>query len=131
MQLMVAQKPLDGIICIGHYFFNNNDWWGPMTKTYQKPTVVRRESLATIAREVVSLKHAVSDARLKTEITRIGTAPQGFGLYTWRYLGQPETWQGVIAQDVMKTIPEAVKTRDNGLLSVDYDQLGLKMVRVH
>lgn len=100
-----------------------------MKKLYAKPVVLRRDSLAAVAREIVSIKHKASDARLKTDITRVGTTPQGFGLYTWRYHGQAETWRGVIAQDVLKTTPEAIKTEDNGFLAVDYAKLGLKMER--
>lgn len=101
-----------------------------MKKPYEKPAILRRESLAAITHGGPSVK-IVSDARLKTDITRVGTSPNGLGLYEWRYVGQAETWRGVIAQEVLKTAPEAVKVEDNGFFSVDYAHLGIKMERVN
>lgn len=102
-------------------------------KPYVKPAILRRENLASISREIVSgdIKHKASDARLKTDITRVGTTDAGLGLYTWRYHGQPEIWQGVIAQEVLKTRPEAVQTQANGFYAVDYGCLGVQMQRVN
>lgn len=50
----------------------------------------------------------ISDARLKTGITRVGTAENGLPLYHFRYLGQSQVWEGVMAQDVLAHTPEAV-----------------------
>ena len=101
-----------------------------MKKPYEKPAIVRRDSLAAITQGGGS-EPARSDARLKTDVKRVGTSAGGLGLYQWRYLGQAETWQGVMAQEVLKTVPEAVKADDNGFLTVDYAQLGIKMERVN
>ena len=101
-------------------------------KIYVKPEVLRRDNLSAVTREPVSgEKLVVSDARLKSDITRVGTTDAGLGLYTWRYLGQPDTWQGVIAQEVLQKRPDAVSIQANGFYAVDYERLGLQMQRVN
>lgn len=69
----------------------------------------------------------VSDARLKTGIARVGTAPNGLPLYRFRYLGLGTTYQGVMAQDVLAHTPEAVVALPGGYLAVDYARLGLEL----
>ena len=72
-----------------------------------------------------------SDIRLKTDILRTGTAENGLPLYQFRYVGQSETWQGVMAQDVLAHTPEAVSVGPYGFYRVDYGKLGLSMKRVN
>ncbi len=69
----------------------------------------------------------VSDARLKTDITPIGFAPNGLPLYSFRYIGFPQVYSGVMAQDVLSHTPEAVVTGPFGYMAVDYGMLGLEM----
>lgn len=73
---------------------------------------------------------AVSDARLKTDIRRTGTAPNGLPLYRFRYIGMSTEYEGVMAQDVLKLRPDAVVERF-GFYAVDYGKLGLEMKTVH
>lgn len=71
---------------------------------------------------------AMSDVRLKNNITRIGTH-KGHGLYKWDWteLGKelagdtPTT--GVLAQEVMVSTPNAVHRGSHGYLMVDYGAL--------
>ena len=63
-----------------------------------------------------------SDRRLKTALKRIGRHPRGFGLYTYRFIGERGRRVGVIAQEVQRIAPELVHSR-NGVLMVDYSQL--------
>ena len=67
----------------------------------------------------------LSDAKAKENIKPVGTK-NGLNIYEFNYLGQPTRWRGVIAQEVMKTRPDAVRER-NGVLSVNYDALGIAM----
>ena len=67
----------------------------------------------------------LSDAKAKENIKPVGTK-NGLNIYEFNYLGQPTRWRGVIAQEVMKTRPDAVRQR-NGVLSVNYDALGIAM----
>jgi hypothetical protein len=63
---------------------------------------------------------AVSDKALKTDIKRVGTSAQGFGVYEFRYKGHPQRVRGAMAQDVARIRPEAVSRHESGFLMVDY-----------
>ena len=69
-----------------------------------------------------------SDSRLKENITPAGEK-NGFNLYDFNYIGEPERYRGVMAQEVAETMPEAVTIND-GYLMVDYSMLGFDMVRI-
>jgi hypothetical protein len=62
-----------------------------------------------------------SDMRVKTNIKRIGER-DGLGVYEFRYVNDDLPRVGYMAQEVMRTKPEAVVSI-NGILHVDYDQL--------
>jgi Chaperone of endosialidase len=72
-----------------------------------------------------------SDVRLKTDVTRIGTGAHGLPIYTFRYIGEPDLYEGVMAQDVLDVMPSAVSVAENGYYQVDYDQLGIPFRRLH
>ncbi len=72
--------------------------------------------------------YAKSDIHLKENITHIGES-NGFPLYTFQYKGEPELYQGVMAQDVLKSRPDAVMQID-GFLAVDYSKIGVEFKRV-
>lgn len=74
---------------------------------------------------------APSDARLKTDISRTGTAPNGLPLYRYRYTGHAPVFEGVMAQDVLHHTPDAVIHAEDGTMAVDYARLGLRMKRIH
>jgi hypothetical protein len=68
-----------------------------------------------------------SDIRLKKNIKKVGELANGLGVYTWEWkekvkdlVGNFSMTKGVMAQEVMKVIPEAVITAPNGYLAVDY-----------
>jgi hypothetical protein len=56
----------------------------------------------------------ISDSRLKTDIRQVGTTAHDLPLYTFRYIGDDGHYEGVMAQDVLKVMPEAVSV---GVLS--------------
>ena len=72
-----------------------------------------------------------SDVRLKTDITRIGTAAHGLPLYSFRYIGETDLYEGVMAQDVLHVVPSAVSVAEDGYYRVDYEQLGIPFRRLH
>ena len=73
---------------------------------------------------------AASDIRLKENIRKIGETLKGLGVYVWKWkdwtkniIGNTPSI-GVIAQEVMRVIPEAVFRGKHGFLMVDYSKLG-------
>lgn len=62
-----------------------------------------------------------SDERLKSNIKRIGTHPLGIGIYEYDIFGRHEI--GVMAQEVMGVMPEAVIQGDDGFYRVNYGVL--------
>lgn len=70
-----------------------------------------------------------SDARLKTNIKKIGQTESGLKLYAWKYKKDPvTTWVGVIAQDLETTHPEALVVGADGFYRVNYFKLGAQMM---
>lgn len=61
---------------------------------------------------------AMSDARLKEDITVIGEYEDGLPKVEFRYRGSPIRYVGVIAQDVARLRPEALGPTVNGFLTV-------------
>ena len=104
-----------------------------MKKTYVKPELSKRGiiSAVTAGDDSVILKPTPSDIRLKTDIEKVGVAANGLPLYTFKYIGGDAVYRGVMAQDVLKVLPEAVSVMPNGYLAVHYDMLGMEMTRLH
>ena len=73
---------------------------------------------------------APSDIRLKHDLQLVGTTVYGLPLYDFQYNGQQGTYEGVMAQDVLKVKPEAVTTGADGYYRVNYRMLGLKLKRI-
>lgn len=63
----------------------------------------------------------LSDARLKEDIKRVGETDEGLGVYQYRYKAGGPTHIGLMAQEVIRTKPEAVKNV-GGYLAVDYEK---------
>jgi hypothetical protein len=74
-----------------------------------------------------------SDRTLKQNILRIGTHPDGFGLYLFDY--KPEFREtagfqrqfGVMADEVETVLPQAVVMHPDGYKTVDYALLGIDL----
>ncbi len=71
-----------------------------------------------------------SDIRLKHNLNLVGETVYGLPLYDFEYNGQRGTYEGVMAQDVLKVMPEAVTTGADGYYRVDYQMLGLRFKRI-
>lgn len=65
-----------------------------------------------------------SDIALKENIRPVGRE-NGFPIYEFNYIGQPQKYIGVMAQEVERIAPEAVGERE-GYKTVDYDMIGVK-----
>lgn len=64
-----------------------------------------------------------SDRRLKSNIIKIGTHDTGIGVYEYDIRGKRE--RGVMADEVMEIMPEAVILGDDGYYRVNYRKLGI------
>ena len=64
---------------------------------------------------------ALSDRRLKSNIKRIGTHKLGIGIYEYDIMGKHDI--GVMAQELLQVMPDAVHQHPSGYLMVDYGRL--------
>lgn len=69
----------------------------------------------------------LSDRRAKTDIKKIGMMGQGLPLYEYRYKGDDQQQVGPMAQDVAKVMPDAVRTRPDGLKEINVPKLRMAM----
>lgn len=70
-----------------------------------------------------------SDISTKQNIRKIGNHPLGIGIYAYEYKPAYHSWGdgeqvGVMAQEVLDVMPEAVITHPDGYLMVNYGMLG-------
>ena len=102
---------------------------GKFLKPYQKPTLKKGPVLSdvTAAQKGISGLRP-SDIRLKRDVHPIDRLANGLTLYRFRYLWSDVEMVGVIAQEVLPVVPEAVITGADGYFRVDYDRLGLSMM---
>ena len=71
-----------------------------------------------------------SDIKMKEKINKVGTSPQGYGIYEFNYIGDSTRYRGVMAQELLKSHPEAVTLCPNGFLGVYYGKIDVKMEKV-
>ena len=98
-----------------------------MKKTYEKPVLVNAGILSKMAANGGS--GDISDRRLKSNISNVGATVFGLPLYRFSYLGSDERFTGVMAQDVLGVMPEAVSRDAAGFYRVNYRMLGIEMQR--
>ena len=72
----------------------------------------------------------VSDSRLKEAIEKIGESPSGINIYKFKYKGYPDTFVGVMAQELIHSHPHAVFTMPNGFYAVAYDMIDVSFSRL-
>lgn len=92
---------------------------------YQAQQQARSQMLGSIFGSIGSIGGAAmmaSDRRVKEDITRVGTLPNGIATYAFNYIGDKVRQFGVMAQEVMHVIPDAVNDID-GILHVDYGKV--------
>jgi Chaperone of endosialidase len=67
----------------------------------------------------------MSDARLKDDIVPLRRLENGIRLYHYRYKWSEQRFVGVMAQEVLDIVPDAVSLGADGYLRVDYERLGI------
>lgn len=71
-----------------------------------------------------------SDRRLKENIRPVGVdVATGLQIYDFNYLGDPTSYRGVMADEVLAYRPEAVITDEDGFMRVNYGLLGIPFIR--
>ena len=68
-----------------------------------------------------------SDVRLKENIIKVGNSPSGINIYEWNYIGKPQRYRGVMAQEILERHPEAVALQPDGYMSVYYGKIDVNM----
>lgn len=66
---------------------------------------------------------SLSDERLKTDKKQVGETKDGTPIYTYRMKGSSKRQMGVMAQDVEKKNPAAVRKHPSGFKMVDYSKV--------
>lgn len=99
-----------------------------MKKIYEKPALI---AVGVLSKNTAGpgLSTEVSDRRLKSNISRIGTTVFGLPLYRFSYKASDAMFTGVMAQDVLGVMPKAVVRDATGFYSVNYGMLGIEMQR--
>lgn len=64
-----------------------------------------------------------SDRRAKENEIRVGHTDSGLPIYVYNYIGSDTPEMGVMAQDVLEIVPEAVAVMPNGMMAVNYGKL--------
>lgn len=72
-----------------------------------------------------SMAMMFSDRRLKKDVRLLRRDPRGFGVYSYRFIGEHGAPRvGVMAQEIRRFVPQAA-ANDGGVWKVDYRALGL------
>lgn len=89
---------------------------------YNQAQANRSQMLGSIFGGIGSVGGAIamSDNRLKENVARVGTLANGLATYAFNYIGDTLRRFGVMAQDALSVVPDAVVTMPNGYMAVDY-----------
>lgn len=100
------------------------DYTGLVNQKYQADVQNHQAKMGGLFGLGASLLKALpfSDARLKTDIRRVGTLDNGLGVYSYRMKDGGPYQIGVMAQEVADVMPDAVAIDGNGWMKVDYQK---------
>lgn len=70
------------------------------------------------------MTQTISDRRLKKNVTKLSTRPDGLGVYSFSYIWENVIRVGLMAQEVLEVYPDAVCADANGFYSVKYAMVG-------
>lgn len=92
---------------------------------YQAAMQARSQGLGSIFGALGSLGGAaiMSDRRAKQNVRRVGELANGLATYVFNYTGSKATQFGVMAQEALLVIPEAVSVRPDGYYQVNYGKV--------
>lgn len=100
------------------------DQWKIQEQMRQQQQQAAMSGAFGIGNSLIGGLFSMSDRRVKFDIVQVGTDPRGFGIYSFRYTFAPvQRHVGVMAQEVLPVMPEAVAMLPNGILAVNYGAL--------
>jgi len=77
-------------------------------------------------RGVICGGQLTSDIRLKEDIQLIGKSPSDINIYSFKYKGEPDYYEGVMAQEV----PWVSTVGEDGFLRVDYSKIDVNFKKI-
>jgi hypothetical protein len=102
-----------------------NNQYNAQMQQYNAQQQARSQMLGSIFGAVGTIGGAAvgSDIRFKENIKRIGTLANGIATYAFTYIGDKVQRFGVMAQEVLPVIPDAVVYDRDGFMYVDYSKV--------
>lgn len=131
----VGQQQATGLTNLGQQYASNVGNIGTslanaQMAAQQADTANRMAMLGTIVKGGAAAAGAMSDIRAKKNIEKVGEK-NGLNIYHFDYKDKPGRFEGVMAQEVLEKMPEAVVTMDDGHLGVRYDLIGIEMKEIN
>jgi hypothetical protein len=102
------------------YMGQVNNTYNAQMQQYNQAQAAQSQALGSIFGLAGSAAMAFSDRRLKDNIVRIGTLANGLATYAFNYIGSKARQFGVMAQEVLGVVPDAVIVAPSGHMVVDY-----------
>ena len=96
-----------------------NVWKGQLGSTVEPPVYFG-------GRGVYCCGQLTSDLRLKEDIQLIGKSPSNINIYSFKYKGEPDYYEGVMAQEV----PWVSTVGEDGFLRVDYSKIDVNFKKI-
>jgi hypothetical protein len=105
------------------YMGQVNSTFNAQQNQYNQAQANRSQMLGSIFGLAGTAATAFSDRRLKTNIVRVGTLASGLATYVFSYIGDKARQFGIMAQDALQIVPDAVTVTPSGYMAVDYGKV--------
>ena len=103
-------------------------WFKPVVQSILIPAHAQASRVGAPTTTSTGRTPQFSDARLKRNVVRVGKLDNRVVLYRFNYLDSSDVYVGVIAQEVLAVVPEAVIIGEDGFMRVNYERLGTRMM---
>ena len=105
-----------------------DEWFKPIVQSNLISTRAQASRVGALGTTPTRRAQQLSDARLKRNVVRVGKLDNRVVLYRFNYLDSSDVYVGVIAQEVLALVPEAVIIGEDGFMRVNYERLGTRMM---
>ena len=126
LQVTNLANLLGGLAGLGSQTSYQQAMQGTTSQAIQQPSLFQQIAGPLAA---AGQAYAQSDIRLKTEIKRVGKLPNGIPVYRWEWtkeakeIVKDQPAFGVLAQEVLDFMPDAVRIGTDGYYQVDYGKV--------